>query len=112
MATMEMGNPLDVEVLDLFDKAIQDKVAHTERYLEALSHNLRSRGFRMRWEVRLSLPATEAAEIVSYARREEVDLVLLPSPKRSRLSWLLFPPTAEKVARQLGVPVILVKVDQ
>lgn len=29
MATMEMGNPLDVEVLDLFDKAIQDKVAHT-----------------------------------------------------------------------------------
>jgi nucleotide-binding universal stress UspA family protein len=108
MASMEVENHLDFEVLELFDRAIQDQVGYAERCLEALGEDLRSRGFRIRWEVRRSLPATEVAEIVGCAKREGVDLVLFSAPKSSRLSRLLFPSTAEQVARQLGVPVTLV----
>ena len=50
-----------------------------------------------------------ATEIIQYAQEQEVDLIAISTHGRSGFSRLVFGSVAEKVVRQAGIPVLLIK---
>ncbi len=76
-------------------------------YLGDVEKQLRDQGFNVRIESRLGKPAEE---IVDFANKNEVDLIIMASHGRSGVSRWAYGSVADKVLRSTCVPVLLVKV--
>jgi nucleotide-binding universal stress UspA family protein len=76
-------------------------------YLGDVEKQLRDRGFNVMIESRLGKPAEE---IVDYAFKNGVDLIIMASHGRSGVSRWAYGSEADKVLRSSCVPVLLVKV--
>jgi nucleotide-binding universal stress UspA family protein len=76
-------------------------------YLEDIEKQLRYKGFKVRTESCLGKPADE---IVDYAAKNGVDLIIMASHGRSGISRWAYGSEADKVLRSSCVPVLLVKV--
>jgi nucleotide-binding universal stress UspA family protein len=76
-------------------------------YLGDVEKQLRDRGFDVRTESCLGKPAEE---IINYANRNKVDLIIMASHGRSGVSRWAYGSEADKVLRSSCVPVLLVKV--
>jgi nucleotide-binding universal stress UspA family protein len=76
-------------------------------YLGDVEKQLRDQGFNVKIESRLGKPAEE---IVDFANKNEVDLIIMASHGRSGVSRWAYGSVADKVLRSTCVPVLLVKV--
>ena len=76
-------------------------------YLGDIEKQLRDQGFNVRTESCLGKPAEE---IVNYATKNKVDLIIMASHGRSGVSRWAYGSEADKVLRSSCVPVLLVKV--
>ena len=76
-------------------------------YLGDIEKQLKDKGFKVRTESRLGKPAEE---IVDFARKKKVDLIIMASHGRSGVSRWAYGSEADKVLRSSCVPVLLVKV--
>jgi nucleotide-binding universal stress UspA family protein len=76
-------------------------------YLGDVEKQLRDRAFDVRTESCLGKPAEE---IINYANRNKVDLIIMASHGRSGVSRWAYGSEADKVLRSSCVPVLLVKV--
>lgn len=90
-----------VPVSQVYGSAIRGR-----NYLEEVARRIRLDGEKVRWKVREGDPR-EA--IVSFARRENVDLIVMSTHGHEGLTRRLLGCLAEKVAWQSGCPVMLVK---
>lgn len=76
-------------------------------YINDVEQNLKEKGFKVKSESSLGKPAEE---IVNYANKNKVDLIVMASHGRSGVSRWAYGSVAEKVLRSSCVPVLLVKV--
>ena len=76
-------------------------------YLGDIEKQLRDKGFKVTMESRLGKPAEE---IVDFANKNKVDLIIMASHGRSGISRWAYGSEADKVLRSSCVPVLLVKV--
>jgi nucleotide-binding universal stress UspA family protein len=94
-----------------WDKHVERMTTNAEQqcniYLGDVEKQLRDQGFNVRIESRLGKPAEE---IVDYANKNEVDLIIMASHGRSGVSRWAYGSVADKVLRSTCVPVLLVKV--
>ncbi|MHB1134710.1 MAG: universal stress protein [Chloroflexota bacterium] len=79
------------------------------RYLAEVAARLRQRGLAVRVEMPQG-PA--AAAIVTFARREAVDLIAMTTHGRGGLGRLVFGSVADEVLRQAPCPVLLVRIPE
>ena len=75
-------------------------------YLDDVEKQLKDKGFNVKTDSRLGKPAEE---IVDYASKNEVDLIVMASHGRSGVSRWAYGSVADKVLRSTCVPVLLVK---
>ena len=109
LESAEMREDIDLHRFDLMEEILRAEVELAVAHAEVLGQSLRSRGVMARWEVCLIHPGREEHEIGACARREAVDLVVVADAGCSRLGRLLSTPLAERVARRVAAPVVLVK---
>jgi nucleotide-binding universal stress UspA family protein len=72
-----------------------------------VEQSLKEKGFKVKAESSLGKPAEE---IVNYANKNKVDLIVMASHGRSGISRWAYGSVAEKVLRSSCVPVLLIKV--
>lgn len=87
-------------------KAVQDAAAAARAYLEKAAKPLREAGVTVRCEV---AQGSADAEILGFAHREDVDLIIMSTHGRSGVSKLLLGSIAQKVMVTTKRPVLLVK---
>jgi nucleotide-binding universal stress UspA family protein len=92
------GAPVEVEVGKLQRQA--------ERYLDRIAKQMQSKGIKARTEV---LRGSPAEEIVRYAEKNAVDLIVMASHGRSGPSRWAFGSVADKVFRASRVPVLMIR---
>jgi nucleotide-binding universal stress UspA family protein len=120
---VDIAGPLDLEVVllrvirvlppqvtETVRTAVLENVEHNTadalEYLAPLANDLRTRGIRVRTEVRRGEPVDE---IVAGAREADADLIAMTTHGRSGLGRLLFGSVAEAVLRQAEIPVFLMR---
>ena len=94
-----------------WDKHVERMTTNAQQqcniYLGDIEKQLRDKGFKVRTESRLGKPAEE---IVDYADKNGVDLIIMASHGRAGVSRWAYGSEADKVLRSSCVPVLLVKV--
>lgn len=123
---LEIAGPLDMEVvLVRVNRPIPPEVIEgsrhvmvedpetsrvaAEEYLGSVAVELRSKGVRVRTQVRRGLPAEE---IVLAAREIGADLIAMTTHGRSGFGRLLFGSVAEAVLRESRLPVFLMRMTE
>jgi nucleotide-binding universal stress UspA family protein len=84
----------------------QDEPGHREGHVKLKKVVPTERGVKYRHQY---LKGTPTGEIVSFAKRNNVDLIVMASHGRTGLSRLLMGSTAEGVMRRATCPVLIVK---
>ena len=91
-------------------KAIDDAVAiqmkDARAYLEGQAQRLQSEGLTVEWEVR---QGAAADEIIECARSNDIDLIAISSHGRSGMKRLVFGSVSDRVIREAGIPVLVIK---
>jgi len=94
-----------------WEKHVEQMTTNAEQqcniYLGNMEKQLRDQGFNVKIESRLGKPAEE---IVDFANKNKVDLIIMASHGRSGVSRWAYGSVADKVLRSTCVPVLLVKV--
>jgi nucleotide-binding universal stress UspA family protein len=94
-----------------WEKHVERMMTNAEQqcniYLGDVEKQLQDQGFNVKIESRLGKPAEE---IVDFANKNEVDLIIMASHGRSGVSRWAYGSVADKVLRSTCVPVLLVKV--
>jgi nucleotide-binding universal stress UspA family protein len=123
---VDIAGPLDLEVVLLrvirvlppqvtetvraaLLESVEQSTADAGEYLAPLAENFRTRGIRVRTEVRHGEPVDE---IVDCAREADADLIAMTTHGRSGLGRLLFGSVAEAVLRQAEIPVFLMRMTE
>ena len=94
-----------------WEKHVEQLTGNAEQqcslYINDVEQSLKDKGFKVKAESRLGKPADE---IVNYANKNKIDLIVMASHGRSGISRWAYGSVAEKVLRSSCVPVLLVKV--
>lgn len=90
-----------VPVSQVYSSAIRGR-----KYLEGLARRIREDGESVRWNVREGDPKDT---ILSFAQRENVDLIVMSTHGHEGLTRRLLGCLAEKIALKTRCPVLLVK---
>ena len=80
------------------------KIVH--EYLEGLAVDIRNKGISVSV---VSVPGSPHAEIAQFAERENIDFIVICTRGQSGLSRWLMGSVADRVARGVSVPVLLVR---
>jgi nucleotide-binding universal stress UspA family protein len=103
---LEVSEPIparpDVVAHEQYEAA-REPQAH---FLRRVAEELRERGHRVTWELRIGEPS---AEIARAAEEAQIDLVAMPTDGRSGFNRLIFGTTGERVATHRPVPILLVR---
>ena len=93
-----------------WDKHVERMTTNAQQacglYIEDVEQSLKDKGFKVKAESSLGKPAEE---IVNFANKSKVDLIIMASHGRSGVSRWAYGSVAEKVLRSICVPVLLVK---
>jgi nucleotide-binding universal stress UspA family protein len=81
--------------------------AEAEKYLKQVAARLKEKGLIVRSEVLEGKPAEAIAE---YAKKNEVDLIILATHGRSGLSRWYWGSVADRILRSVCVPILMVRV--
>ena len=98
--------PVNMEVLM---ETTEREAALAEAYLARIGEGLKAKGLTVSWEVRWG---NAAAEIVQCTQDQGIGLIALSTHGRSGLGRLLFGSVAQRVVRDVGVPVLLIRPDE
>ena len=90
---------------DSLRKAVEQNEQDAQDYVLKVQNNLKTRGIAPR---AVTVKGTAADEILSYAEKNDVDLIVMSTHGRSGLSRFFFGSVAEKVSRHSRVPVLLI----
>ncbi len=94
-----------------WDKHVERMTTNAQQacslYIEDVEQSLKGKGFKVKAESSLGKPAEE---IVNFAKKSKVDLIIMASHGRSGVSRWAYGSVAEKVLRSSCIPVLLVKV--
>ena len=123
---LEMARSTDAEIILL--EAVQDSLAAVPearylvppkeayrsaitsmKYLREIAGRLRPEVKKVRWHVEEGDPIDV---ILSFAHRQDVDVIVISTHGRTGISWLVKGSRAEKVAMTTHRPVMLVKPDR
>lgn len=123
---LEIARATDAEIILL--EAVQDSLAPVPearyhvpareayrsaitsmKYLREIAARLRPEARKVRWHVEEGDPIDV---ILSFAHRQDVDVIVISTHGRTGLSWLVKGSRAEKVALTTHRPVMLVKPDR
>jgi nucleotide-binding universal stress UspA family protein len=77
-----------------------------EKYMESACSEVQERGLRVKSNILEGRPHTE---IVRFAETKQVDLIVISTRGQSGLSRWLMGSVADRVARGVSVPVLLVR---
>ncbi len=86
----------------------QHSQAHAQDYIGRIVDKLKKQGIAAHGVVAWGMPADE---ILYYARKNEVDLIIMSTHGRSGVSRWAFGSVADKVMRYSPVPVLVVRPD-
>ena len=86
-----------------------EEMKEDRAYLLSLEQGLRAEGFEVNSILAMGEPSTE---IIKLARKEPVDLIAMSTHGHRLISDLLYGSTADKVRHEVGVPVLLLKVQK
>lgn len=86
-------------------KAVEQNERDAQDYVLKVQNNLKTRGIATR---AVTVKGRAADEMLSYAERNGVDLIVMSTHGRSGLSRFFFGSVAEKVSRHSRVPVLLI----
>ena len=111
LAAASLGGSGGIDGMSALDiKAIDEAVAlqmeDASSYLEEQAQKLQNAGLKVEWEVRQGTPAEE---IVQSAQAKEIDLIAISSHGRSGLGRLVFGSVCDRVMRDSGIPVLVLK---
>ena len=111
LAAVGLGGSGGIDGLPSLDiKAIEEAVAiqmqDARTYLEVQAGKLQDEGLVVEWDVR---QGAAAEEIVQYAQANNIDLIAISSHGRSGLGRLIFGSVCDRVMRDAGIPVLMVK---
>ena len=106
---LRVREPLDKDVKKILDphiaKDLEDAYDKDDRkYLDKIAGALIKKGLAVKTEV---LAGNPADKIIEYVHKNGIDLVIMSTHGRSGVSRLVFGSVAEKVIRQLDVPVLI-----
>jgi nucleotide-binding universal stress UspA family protein len=93
-----------------WEKHVERMTANAQQscslYINDVEKDLKDKGFKVKTESSLGKPAEE---IVNYANKNKVDLIVMASHGRSGVNRWAYGSVADKVLRSTCVPVLLVK---
>ena len=93
-----------------WEKHVERMTANAQQscslYIEDVEKDLKDKGFKVKTESSMGKPAEE---IVNYAKKNKVDLIVMASHGRSGVNRWAYGSVADKVLRSTCVPVLLVK---
>jgi nucleotide-binding universal stress UspA family protein len=90
---------------DSLRKAMEQNEQDAQDYVLKVQNNLKTRGIATR---AVTVKGRAADEMLSYAEKNGVDLIVMSTHGRSGLSRFFFGSVAEKVSRHSRVPVLLI----
>ncbi|MFH1142003.1 MAG: universal stress protein [Chloroflexota bacterium] len=102
-AGMQGVPPNDVSSMD---RVVELQIEEARAYLTAVAGKVQSEGIRVEWEVR---EGTAAEVIIETAREKRIDAIVISSHGRSGLGRLVFGSVADRVIRESGIPVVVIK---
>ncbi len=91
---------------DLVKRAEDVTRAIAEKYIENISASVQERGIRVK---SIIIEGRPHSEIVRFAETEQVDLIVISTHGQSGLTRWLLGSVADRVARGVSVPVLLVR---
>jgi len=102
-ASMEGVSVMNVPDID---RAVALQLEEARAYLQGEARKLQAEGFLVEWEVRQGVAADE---IIKCARNNRIDIIAISSHGRSGLGRLVFGSVSDRVLREAGIPVMVVK---
>ncbi len=100
---METPSPLS---MDAIDAAVQAEKQEAQQYLERKAMQLRLEGLQVEWAVR---EGTAAEEIIGAAKDHSTEVIVITTHGRSGIGRVVFGSVADKVIRDGGIPVLVIK---
>ena len=97
---------LDVKAID---EAVELQMQEARSYLEKLGRNLKKKGLKVDWEVR---QGNAADEILQCVQEHGIELIAISTHGRSGLGRLVFGSVCDRVVRDAGIPVLVIKPSQ
>jgi nucleotide-binding universal stress UspA family protein len=95
----------EVGMIDI-NRINKDAKTAAENYLRQLAEKVNYKGVKIKWEV---VMGGEAESIADYARKNEVDLIIIATHGRSGVSRWVMGSVADKVLRSSCVPVLMIR---
>jgi len=86
-------------------KALTKAKADAKKYIQQLAENLKKEGIEVRAVVTQGRPAEK---ILDYAKRNQVDIIIMSTHGRAGITRWVFGSVADKVARRSTVPVLVI----
>lgn len=102
-AGMQGVPPVDMSSMD---KVVELQIDEARAYLTEVASKVKSEGIRTEWEVR---EGAAAEVIIECAREKRIDAIVISSHGRSGLGRLVFGSVADRVIREAGIPVVVIK---
>jgi len=84
----------------------KDAVKAAENYLKQLTEKVKYSGVKVGWEV---VQGNEPESIADYAKKNEMDLIIIATHGRSGVSRWVMGSVADRVLRTACVPVLMVR---
>ncbi len=100
---METMAGVDMEAID---RAIEAETQDARQYMERQAQRLRLEGLKVEWEVRQGLPADEIKEA---CKAHNVDCIVITTHGRSGIGRVVFGSVSDRVIREAGVPVLVIR---
>ena len=104
-AATDMGG-ISSDVLSAIDETVTQELVKAQDYLSTAAEGLRSEGITVATEVRRGVAGEE---LLAAIETEGVDVAAVATHGRSGISRTLFGSVADKLIRESGKPVIVVK---
>ncbi|MDO8751625.1 MAG: universal stress protein [Dehalococcoidia bacterium] len=95
--------PIDVSSMD---KVVELQLEEARAYLTEAARKIQAEGIQAEWEVR---EGAAAEVIIQCAREKRIDGIVISSHGRSGLGRLVFGSVADRVIRDSGIPVMVIK---
>lgn len=100
---MDGMSAVDIEAIE---QAVALQTLEAGSYLDEQAQSLRGRGLTVETETR---QGSAPEEIIRHAKDNNVDMIAISSHGRSGLGRLVFGSVCDKVLREAGIPVLVIK---
>lgn len=106
MPEMMMSEFVSAEAIESTAKRTDEEKKEASDYLSSLAAAWKSEGIDARSE---ALEGDPASKIIDFARAQQIDLIAMSTHGRSGLSKLVYGSVADRVLRECGTPILLIK---